>query len=264
MLIFQGENILLRPIKDMIYDDCQEYLISCHGPTPLTIDTNDPIDTNETSFRPHGYKSPDEARLETFGPDCNSGSNAWLMLKKWWLDYPAGANTPNWDMAVYCLIDGKPGFALIEAKANWQELDTAGKRLSHDASPKSQANHRRIGKAIEEACIGWRRFDPSVSIARDSHYQLANRLAFTWKLAMLGFPVVLVYLGFTGDEGIQNVADQFSDDKSWQSAFYSHIERIFPKELFERRLDLGAAPVWLLSRSRPVIKESPQLKRSPK
>jgi hypothetical protein len=170
-----------------------------------------------------------------------------------------GANTPNWDIAVYCSIEGHPGFVLVEAKANWQELKSDGKKLHKNASSKSHDNHQRIGTAIEDACAGWRRFDPSVSITRDSNYQLANRLAFTWKLAMLGFPVVLVYLGFTGDFGIQDVGAPFINDSDWHSAFSTYLEGIFPLGLFERRLDVGPAPVWSLSRSRPVIEVSPQL-----
>ena len=42
------------------------------------------------------------------------------------------------------------------------------------------------------ACAAWLRTDPRVTISRDTHYQLANRLAFTWKLASLGISVVLL------------------------------------------------------------------------
>jgi hypothetical protein len=210
-----------------------------------------------TPFMPCGYKAPKEARLETFGRDCIK-NDTWEMLQEWWLVHTQGANTPNWDIAVYCLIDGRPGFVLVEAKANRRELKTNGKYLASDAFSNSCENHQQIGKAIEEACLGWRCLDPTVSINRDSHYQLANRLAFTWKIAMLGFPVVLVYLGFTGDNGIRDVGDPFSDDRNWQSAFASYIDRTFPIELFEQPLDLRPARVWLLSRSRPIIEVSPQ------
>ncbi|MGO9019413.1 MAG: hypothetical protein ACLQVJ_13800 [Syntrophobacteraceae bacterium] len=209
-------------------------------------------------FMPQGYESTDEARLETFGPKCIE-SDHWEKLQKWWLKHTKGANTPNWDVAVYCSIEDRPGFVLVEAKANWRELKTDGKTLDKNASPKSHENHQQIGKAIDEACIGWRCRDPSVSISRDSHYQLANRLAFTWKLGMLEIPVVLLYLGFTGDFGIQDAGIPFSDNSDWNNAFATYLDGIFPLDLFERRLDLGPAPVWLLSRSRPAIEVSPQL-----
>jgi hypothetical protein len=39
----------------------------------------------------------------------------------------------------------------------------------------------------------------SDTLTADSHYQLANRLASAYKVASAGIPVVLLYLGFTGD-----------------------------------------------------------------
>jgi len=55
---------------------------------------------------------------------------------------------------------------------------------------------------------------PDVRLDRDSHHQLANRLAFTWKLATLGIPVVLLY--FTGrDEGIADAGEPILDDAYW-------------------------------------------------
>lgn len=74
---------------------------------------------------------------------------------------------------------------------------------------------------------------------------------------MLGIPAALVYLGFTGDTGIQGMSDPFADDSDWGRAFESYIEGTFPLDLFEQLHDLGPAPVWLLSRSRPIIEESP-------
>lgn len=70
---------------------------------------------------------------------------------------------------------------------------------------------------------------------------------------MLGFPTVLVYLGFIGDRDIQDVGAAFADEMDWQRAFAAYIDRTFPLDLFDRRLDLGPAPVWLLARSRAVI-----------
>ena len=118
-------------------------------------------------------------------------------------------------------------------------------------------HHSRIGAAIEEAARGWRELDDGVAISRDSHYQLANRLAFTWKLAQLGVPVVLVYLGFTGDDGIAEAGKPFRDDADWQVAFGEYVDGVVPLGLFERRLELASTPIWLLSRSRPVLEISP-------
>jgi hypothetical protein len=214
--------------------------------------------TTESRFMPQGPAAPREARLESFGPAWLPGHPAWPALVDWWLAHPAGANTPNWDIAVGCEIEGRPGLALVEAKANWPELGKTGKRRSAGASARSAANHERIGRAIDEACLGWRRLNPRVSISRDSHYQLANRLAFTWKLASLGIPVVLMYVGFIGDEGIRNAGRPFSDDADWRAAFTAYVSGAIPVELFERKLVIGSSSVRLMLRSRPVIGVSPE------
>ena len=215
------------------------------------------INGNEAHWMPRGHTSPDEGRLETFGPSWLPAHPAWPALEDWWLIHKGGANTPNWDIAVVCTIDNRPGLVLVEAKAHVLELSTAEKLLGSDASPNSRQNHEHIGEAIDEACAGWQQIDPQVEISRDTHYQLANRLAFTWKLASLGIPVVLLYLGFTGDEGIGNVSDPFADDTDWQRAFGNYVENSFPVDLLGVRFEFGEAPAWVLSRSREVLSHSP-------
>ena len=70
-----------------------------------------------------------------------------------------------------------------------------------------------IGAALAEACDGLAQLGIATRISRDSHYQLSNRLAFTWKLATLGVPTVLVYLGFIGDEGIRDAGEGLLEDE---------------------------------------------------
>lgn len=57
-----------------------------------------------------------------------------------------------------------------------------------------------------------------MTISRDSHYQFANRLGFAWKLASIGVPTVLVYLGFTGDDGIIDRGEPLRDADHWRTA----------------------------------------------
>lgn len=215
--------------------------------------------TDSDLYMPKGLAAPEEARLERFGLTWLEDHSAWPELKSWWLyhHHPL-ANTPNWDIAIGCSIEDRPGLILVEAKANWPELNTAGKSIRSDASLKSRENHDQIGRAIEQACNGWKKIDARVAISRDSHYQLSNRLAFTWKLATLGIPVVLLYLGFTGDEGVRNVGAPFSDDNDWQRALSGYIDGVFPQDLLGRSLVIDETPVWFLSRSRPVIGISPK------
>jgi len=207
-------------------------------------------------WMPQGYRSPDEARLETFGPVALPDAQTWSGLRKWWLAHERGANTPNWDIAASCEIDGRPGLILVEAKANVPELNIGGKPADAGASAASAENHQRIGSAIGEACVALQRTAPSTALSRDSHYQLSNRVAFAWKLASMGVPTVLVYLGFWGDDGIADAGAPFDSAAHWETIFAEYARSIVPKELIENPIECGAAPMWVLVRSRKVIESS--------
>lgn len=212
--------------------------------------------SSRSIWMPGGHRMPAEARLETFGPRAVPHEKAWPELRAWWLAHEAGANTPNWDLAMAVEIEGSPGFILVEAKANVPELSVAGKPRPPAASVAGAANHERIGKAIGQASVALQLHDSGVRLSLESHYQLSNRLAFMWKLATLGIPTVVVYLGFTGDNGIKDAGEPFVDDGHWRSVFMSHAASVVPSGMFERRLDCGLAPAWLLIRSRPVLEDS--------
>jgi len=147
---------------------------------------------------PKGFENLNEAELDRAPLLIEPKIGA--QLRDWWL---AVANpkskTPNFDIASTCTIENKPGLLLIEAKAHEAELsnEIVGKRFKAEPSDGSKANHDRIGVAIQSASDGLRG-STSISwkLSRDSHYQLSNRFAWAWKLTELGFPVVLIYLGF--------------------------------------------------------------------
>ena len=208
------------------------------------------------AYLPKGYASPREARLDSLDAGLAVVESVREPLRNWWLEHHRGANTPNWDLVVECEIEGRPGLVLVEAKANWPELKVEGKSSKPEDSPNSRANHDRIRDAIAEARAGLGVVAPGIDIRIDSHYQLANRVAFLWKLATLGIPTVLVYLGFTGDEGIRDAGAPFEDDADWRHAFSDYTKNQIPASIFERRLELGAAPAWFLVRSRAVLEQS--------
>jgi hypothetical protein len=218
-----------------------------------------PIDVKISAasmWMPCGHEAPEDARLESFGPRALPQTEAWTYLRKWWLRHERGANTPNWDIALACEIEGGPGLLLVEAKANVSELSASGKVLELSASTASKENHERIGVAISEACAELRRISSAVRISRDSHYQLSNRVAFAWKLASLGVPTIVMYLGFSGASGREDEGEPFRDTAHWNEAFAAYAHSLIPEELFERRIDCSAEPMWLLVRSRPVIEIS--------
>lgn len=192
------------------------------------------------TWRPRSRQDPAEARLEKFGPWALPDAIDWRGVRTWWLAHSRGANTPNWDVAASCSVGGRPGIILMEAKANRRELNPGGKSWfagrSADAawaqterpSLRSRENHARIGAAISEARDALRPRFPELAISRDTHYQLSNRVAFAWRLASLGLPTVLVYLGFTGDEGIRDVGEPFADAGAWADVFAEYAGGFSP------------------------------------
>jgi hypothetical protein len=210
----------------------------------------------DAPWMPRGFGDSGEGRLENLGPEYLPTATR-DKLRGWWLKHGAGANTPNWDFLSPCRIDGKPGLVLIEAKANKRELSEAGKRQSAEASQRSRENHAQICDAIADASANLRRILPGVSLKAESHYQIANRIAFAWKLASMGIPVVLIYLGFTGDDGIRDAGEPFKDAKDWRAHFEDATHDIFPSTSIRKKIDCGAAPFWLLVEAHNSLSKSP-------
>ena len=208
-------------------------------------------------WQPRGYREPEEVCLEDRGAQFIPGIDCWCDLANWWLAHRHGANKPNWDLVVACDLGGRLGLVLVEAKAHENELDLAGKRFRPGGSARSVENHERIGRAIAEAATALDRIVPGVRVSRDSHYQLANRVAYSWKLASMGVPVLLVFLGFTGDNGISDVGPPLRDHAHWESVMRSYTTGVLPAGFLDCWLPCGKAQMRMIVRSRPVLAESP-------
>ena len=208
-------------------------------------------------WMPRGYGLPKEAKLSA-GPPVFLPEAVQQQLSDWWLVHKRGANVPNWDLAATCSIGGRRGLVLVEAKAHENELSPAGKELKADASANSQENHEWIGQAIEEAREALDRIMPGVGISRDIHYQLSNRIAFAWKLASLGIPTILVYLGFIGDTGIQDLGPYFESESHWQETVRNYVAQVLPSGFLERPIPCSAATMEMFIRSRAVLEPSPE------
>lgn len=210
-----------------------------------------------TTVLPVSHSHPAEARLDTYGPRFLPDAIDWAAVRSWWLRHTARANTPNWDLAAVGHRRRRAALVLVEAKANIPELSDRGKPVSSDRSVRSLENDAQIRAAIDEACRGWKQLDPHVHMSSAAHYQLANRLAFVWRLASLGLDTVLVYLGFTGDTGIADAGEPFRDAHHWERVFWKHAKPVVPPTLFERELSFGAGTAWCLARSLPCASVSP-------
>jgi hypothetical protein len=184
------------------------------------------------------------------------------LLVTWWLVHRKGAKLPTWDLVVSALDShGKKALILVEAKAHATELSSAGKlparRKTPEEQARSDANHARIFQAILEAKTALQQVVPTIAICQGRNYQFANRIAFAWKLASMGIPVALIYLGFIGDTAIARPGMCFLAPADWQAAFQRHTANDFPIAMEGRKVDCGAAAFWLLVKDHNVSRLSP-------
>lgn len=181
-------------------------------------------------------------------------------MGEWWLPPDRqDARTPNFDIASTCTIDGAGGLLLVEAKAHQMELEkeTAARRLATDASRERRESHVKIGAAIESARVGLEAATTlKWQISRDSHYQMANRFAWSWKLAQLGIPVVLVYLGFLSATDMSKPGEvPFGDAAAWEASTRAHSASLFPAQVWNRRWPVNDAVLVPLIRSLEISLE---------
>lgn len=178
-------------------------------------------------------------------------------LAAWWL--PADQltdRTPNFDIAATCLIDGRPGMVLVEAKAHDNELirESIGRRVTARTSEEKQtrrdSSHKTIGVAINEARIGLTAATGlNFGISRDARYQLSNRFAWAWKLADSGLPVVLVYLGFLNADDMAKDGRPFRTLEDWEELVRSHSSPVVPDSVWNRKWTVSGQPFIPLIRS---------------
>jgi hypothetical protein len=205
---------------------------------------------------PIGWKQPKESRLfDNASPFLDPGRKD--TLRRWWLAHEG--NTPNWDLIVRAESRNGPALLLVEAKAKVSEFDWKAKPLLYrsedlEARERTTDNHRQIGRAIDEASNALS--SQGICISCEHHYQLSNRIAMARKLASLGIPNTLVFLGFTGDREIAREGDYFADDDHWRRAFTEYLKGVLPVDLLEKDISSGAASFRVLSRSLPAIRYS--------
>jgi len=169
-------------------------------------------------------------------------------LRNWWLASPRGARTPTWDIASTCKIMGKTGLLLIEAKAHDNELSDSGKSPP-SASLDSQRNHEKIGHAITKANDGLEKLTGNPwNLSWDTKYQLSNRFAWSWKLASLGIPVVLVYLGFLNAKDMAHDGELFESKADWKLLVKNHCHGYVDNSCWGKSLDCNGTPLIPLIR----------------
>jgi hypothetical protein len=193
------------------------------------------------NWMPQGFDDVREAQLHNAKRllDVDPYGQA---LRSWWLAVARPTTvTPNWDIASTCTIDGKRGLLLVEAKAHHAEL-----KQDDRGGAGNKKNFERIGKAVREANDSLNKVHDGWNLSHEGHYQLCNRFAWSWKLATLGIPVVLVYLGFLNTDEMPN---PFPDSQSWDNAVRNYARDFVPESVWGSKLMLGDVPIYPLIRT---------------
>jgi hypothetical protein len=203
--------------------------------------------TGEDARHPSGHHDPTEWGLSHF---CRQYCHDWFdqgLLSGWW---PGGqARPPMWDLISTCSVDGRQGILLVEAKAHEKECKIDDKKSAPSGSAQSRANHQKIIDCLSQAEAGLNQvYGGGFSFSIENHYQLANRVAHLWKLATCGIPVVLLYLGFTGDTYFKR--DYLIDADHWQRVMGAYMQGVVPLDFPGRVVPLpGGGSACMLVKS---------------
>jgi len=180
---WKGSKLRCLLLTSMSKEKLQESLIHIIGQE--TINKLKIKFTDDFDYFPKGLANPREIELDKEKIPINGSIDYCTTLNKWWLE--KSARTPVWDLVCKAEIDGLPGLILVEAKAHNSELY---KENDKTGSEKGSANYNRIEEALKLVNTRYK-----YNLSPDTHYQLSNRIAWSIKLASLGIPVVLIYLG---------------------------------------------------------------------
>lgn len=210
-------------------------------------------------WAPKGFREPAEIRLDEAQGFVKSAEQR-ARLRDWWIGPGVmKMRTPSWDLVSTCRLGGAPGLMLVEAKAHLSELN------SDPCTAKEKRNIETMRRALGEATEKWNDLLRAASEAQgwkprhwmklvpSCHYELACRLAFALKLAEMGIPVILVYLGFLhADELEEQNGIVFRDEAEWRLCVVEKTKQTVPEEIWDATFDVDGTPLSVLVRAASV------------
>jgi hypothetical protein len=182
------------------------------------------VDEKRHHWMPGGFLSKSEAQLGRTAEFLTPTQREALL--RWWLVRRKGAQTPNWDIVSTCTVnDDDHGLLLVEAKAHIRELGEDDRCKAANAD-----NRKNIGSRLKEVSAELNKHLPGWRLASQPHYQLSNRFAWSWNLASMGIPVILVYLGFLN---VDEMPNPFKSADDWRKAVLEYAKNIVPEKAWK-------------------------------
>jgi hypothetical protein len=144
-----------------------------------------------------------------------------------------------------------PRRSRCHAKAHANELKLDGKASRGD--PDNQA---RIELAVSTANQRLNELLPGWNLTCSANYQLANRFAWAWKVASLGVPVILVYLGFLNANEMVDQGTPFVNADTWCQRVVDYSRDSIPARAWDVDIPVGD---YQASGADTVAESEPQL-----
>jgi len=199
-------------------------------------------------WMPRGFLRPEEAKLGKIPGFLSDEQRETIM--GWWLKVRRNANIPNWDFVSVCHFreSNKRGLILVEAKAHEDELNVAT-----DNCGAKNPNRKQIESVIKEANDALNRAVSGWALSPKGCYQLSNRFAWAWKVASLGMPVILVYLGFLNATDMKNGNRTIlTSARQWHKCVLFRSNGIIPREVWNKTIRINNIPLVPLIRTADV------------
>lgn len=195
---------------------------------------------------PNGYVNVDEVKLGKRNKLVTASER--IELNDWWLgrktESSRDKDTPNWDIACGAKINSKDGLILVEAKAHkdelWKKDDKSG------ADPLGSLIH--IDNALQEASAALNNHVSGWKLSHNEHYQISNRFAWSWKLASMNIPVILIYLGFLNAHDMKSSLT-FESSEDWTKCVAEYAKDIIPFETWGSEVKTKQASFFPIIRS---------------
>ncbi len=200
------------------------------------------IVTTDDRWMPRGFIHTEEAQ---FGKvDTILDRKTGEALADWWLANSRG-RMPHWDIASSCIVEGRHGIVLIEAKSYDKELvkEEAGRKKPPMLTAEAVENQGRVAACIKEANrILKRDTGAAWKLSPEHHYEMSMRFAWACKMAELGLPVILVYLGFLNATEMVDKGLPFASEKSWEDQVKAHSRAILPEGAWGTKHTVAGQP----------------------